>query len=344
MYPYGDIMLFFYDNKFTNSGIYEIRNRVTNRSYIGQSCKLKNRWQDHKQTLTNGRKTNSFLLADYKKCKDMLGNDDFLEYHIIDVLEGASKEERLSREEYWIKEAILAYGKNNVYNFNCNPTIEKNFSSPKGPRKGSTQYKKGSDHPYYGKESPMKGKTHTEETRKKIGDSSRNRVMSDDAKEKLRKANIGKKASDQTKEKIRKTHIGKKQSAKTIEKRRQKMLGEKHPGWITGIDKDWLYEQYIFLKKSTHDIAKILSVDVSTICDRLRKYNIPIRNASESRMGKRRIFDITSEELTLLVCKIPVSQIGKLYGVSAKTVERRCRQYNIPTPSRGYWRKSSFNL
>ena len=334
-------VLFFYNGDSTKSGIYEIRNRLTKRSYIGQSMRIKKRWQDHKKVLSSEKKTNKFLLADYKKCKELLGHDDFLEFHIIEVLDGVSRAERLQKEEYWIKQAIAVYGKQSVYNFNCTPTAEINFSSPKGPRKSSSQYRNGVNHPYYGKSSPMRGKKHTEETRKKIAEASGQRTMSDEAKEKIRNANLGKKASEETREKLKIAHTGKTQSAETVEKRRQKMSGSNHPGWISGIDKDWLYEQYVVSHRTTHDIAEVLSVDVSTVCERLRKCNIPIRNNSESKMGKNRQFDLPKEELAKLVWDIPVSEIGKIHRVSANTVKRRCRQYNIPTPSRGYWKKIS---
>lgn len=337
-------MIFVYNGNSEKSGIYEIRNRLTNRSYIGQTNRFKDRWMDHKAILSNGKKTNKFLLTDYKKCKEILGHDDFLEFHIIEVLEDGSREDRLQKEEYWIEQAIVTYGKQNVYNFNCTPTIEKKFSSRKGPRKSSSQYRNGVEHPYYGKSSPMKGKKHTEETCKKIGKASKQRTMTDEAKEKLRNANLGKKASDETRQKLKIIHTGKKQSAESIEKHREKMLGSNHPGWISGIDKDWLYEQYVVLVRTSHDIAEMLSVNVSTVCERLRKYNIPIRNASESKMGKNRQFDMLKEELAALVWKMPVSQIAKIYGVSGNTVKQRCRQYDIPTPNRGYWKNKIYKI
>ena len=337
-------VLFFYNGDSAKSGIYEIRNRLTNRSYIGQSGRITKRWQDHKKVLSSEKKTNKFLLADYKKCKELLGHDDFLEFHIIEVLDGISRAERLQKEEHWIEQAIAVYGKQSVYNFNCKPTAEMYFFSSKGPRKSSSQYRNGINHPYYGKSSPMKGRNHTEETRKIISEAGQHRVVSDEAKEKIRKAKLGKKASNETKEKLKIAHTGQKQSAETIEKRRQKMLGSNHPGWIAGIDKDWLYEQYVVLVRTAHDIAKMLSIDVSTVCERLRKHNIPIRNASESKMGKNRQFDMPKEDLVALVWKMPVSQIAKIHGVSGNTVKQRCRQYDIPTPSRGYWKNKIYKV
>ncbi len=331
-------MLFFYNGDSIKPGIYEIRNRFSNRSYIGQTVRVKRRWQGHKKTLSAGCKTNQFLLADYRKCKELLGHDDFLEFHVVETLEGVPKEDRLQREEYWIERAVEEYGKQSVYNFNHKPTTERLFSSPKGKRRrSSSQYRRGRNHPYYGKSSPMKGKTHPEEIRKAIGKASCGRALSNEAKEKIRVANLGKKASSEAKEKMRVAQAGKKQSAETVEKRRQKMLGANHPGWVGDIDKDWLFEQYISLRRTTHEIAKMLSIDVSTVCERLRKHNIPIRNASESRKGRSKRFFISKEELATLVWEIPIVQIAKNYGVSDFAVRSRCRQEGIATPNRGYW-------
>jgi hypothetical protein len=46
---------------------------------------------------------NHFFLNDYNKCKAELGHDDFLEFHVLDVMEGSTKEERNKREEEWIE-------------------------------------------------------------------------------------------------------------------------------------------------------------------------------------------------------------------------------------------------
>ena len=48
---------------------------------------------------------------------------------------------------------------------------------------------------------------------------------------------------------------------------------------------------------------------------------------------------ITKEELQKLVWEIPTEKIGKMYGVSGKAVEKRCKKYGIEKPPRGYWAK-----
>lgn len=47
-------------------------------------------------------------------------------------------------------------------------------------------------------------------------------------------------------------------------------------------NRKWLYNKYINEKLSSNKIAKICNVNTQTICDWLRKYNIPIRSRSEA--------------------------------------------------------------
>jgi len=89
----------------------------------------------------------------------------------------------------------------------------------------------------------MYGKTHSEETKKKISDASKGnayclgRTLSEETKQKIREKHIGKIVSEETKKKISENHhdisgknnpmYGKKHSAETIEKIRQKALMRK---------------------------------------------------------------------------------------------------------------------
>lgn len=97
-------MKFSYRENSNNAGIYKIINTHTNRIYIGQTNKFKKRWHDHKRQLINGKHQNKFLLNDFKKCLAEIGNDDFLEFYVVEVLIDSTKEERNLREEFWIKE------------------------------------------------------------------------------------------------------------------------------------------------------------------------------------------------------------------------------------------------
>lgn len=97
-------MKFDYQENANKSGIYKIINVHTNRIYIGQAKNFKKRWYDHKRHLLDRKHQNRFLKHDFNKCQLELGHTDFLEFHVLEVMEGSTKEERNSREEQIISE------------------------------------------------------------------------------------------------------------------------------------------------------------------------------------------------------------------------------------------------
>lgn len=48
-------------------------------------------------------------------------------------------------------------------------------------------------------------------------------------------------------------------------------------------------------------------------------------------------FDISIEELTILINSTPISKISKMFSVSDSAIIKRCKKLNIKTPGRGYW-------
>lgn len=55
--------------------------------------------------------------------------------------------------------------------------------------------------------------------------------------------------------------------------------------------------------------------------------------------GSRKVFDVSKEELELLVWQEPTSSLSKRLGVSDVAVAKRCKRLGISKPPRGYWRK-----
>ena len=100
-------------------GIYQITNTHTGRVYIGQTNRFRNRWQNHCRDLMGGNHSNRFLQADYNKCVTLLGHDNFLLFCVLEVMVGASKEERNAAEERRISNVyrlILEDGTRACYN------------------------------------------------------------------------------------------------------------------------------------------------------------------------------------------------------------------------------------
>lgn len=92
-------MRFNYEEHSLKSGIYKILNTHTNRIYVGQCSSFKKRWYQHSQSLKTNKHQNKFLLNDFRKCREELGHDDFLEFHVLEVMEGSTKKQRSKREE-----------------------------------------------------------------------------------------------------------------------------------------------------------------------------------------------------------------------------------------------------
>lgn len=113
-------MKFIYNSNAGDPGIYKITNTHTDRIYIGQASRFKDRWHDYKLNLPKGVGHNKFLLNDYKKCFEELGNDDFLLFEVLEAMSGSTKEERKEHEEYWINQ----YYDNQNLCYNFKKTVE----------------------------------------------------------------------------------------------------------------------------------------------------------------------------------------------------------------------------
>lgn len=65
-----------------------------------------------------------------------------------------------------------------------------------------------------------------------------------------------------------------------------------------------------------------------------------IKCSNTENMKKYRKFEITKEELESLIKEKPMTEIGKIYGVSDNAVKKRCKLLGIELkPMRGYWAK-----
>jgi len=100
---YHNSMRFIYEEHSLKPGIYKIINTHTNRVYVGQAKEFKNRWMGHRSSLINNKHQNKFLLNDFNRCQEELGHNDFLEFHILEVMENSTKEERNRKEEFYIQ-------------------------------------------------------------------------------------------------------------------------------------------------------------------------------------------------------------------------------------------------
>jgi group I intron endonuclease len=216
-------------NKFY---VYQIKNKVNNKVYIGSTSNVNKRWDTHLRRLDNNKHHSHYLQNAWNK----YGKNCFI-FEILETLQ--SKKEMLDCEQKWL-DKTLCFDKENGYN-TCkvagSPLGHKHTEEAK--QKISARMK-GKNHPFYGKtlseahkirisnsnigkiawnkdvpasdEERLRLKQirseqtiiHSEQTKNKIRDKLMGHKVLEETKQKLRKVNLGKKLSDETKDKIRK--------------------------------------------------------------------------------------------------------------------------------------------
>jgi group I intron endonuclease len=95
------------------SGIYQIKNLINRKIYVGSSINIQHRWDQHKSDLNKGVHKNRHLQAAWDLYKE-----DFFEFKI---LEECLIEELTKREQYWINETQCF---NNTVGYNICQTAE----------------------------------------------------------------------------------------------------------------------------------------------------------------------------------------------------------------------------
>lgn len=58
----------------------------------------------------------------------------------------------------------------------------------------------------------------------------------------------------------------------------------------------------------------------------------------ECRAALSQKFDVTADELLVAVWEQSTIQVAKMFGVSDKAIEKRCKKLGVMKPPRGYWR------
>lgn len=115
------------------SGIYQIRNLVNDKVYVGQSRNIKNRKTQHRRELIDGKHYNKHLQRSLKKH----GLDKF----VFEVIEYCPEDVLNDRERYWIKRRGSEYadrGYNMAYAYTLFKEYDKNREINKSKRKPNT--------------------------------------------------------------------------------------------------------------------------------------------------------------------------------------------------------------
>lgn len=229
-------MMEIFNNK--EIGIYQIRNLVNNKLYIGSTVSgFSKRKTYHLMLLRKNQHHSQILQKSFNKH----GENNFI-FEIIEICQ--NKDNILIREQYWM-DFYKCYDPKFGYNINSNAhscasrelTDEhklkislsekgkvvsqetknklslankgKRLGIKTGPLSAETRIKIGLAN---------RGRKHTEETKKKISLKSKGRKYSEETKKRMSESAKGKIISEATKDKLRQFNLGKKHSEKTKKK------------------------------------------------------------------------------------------------------------------------------
>lgn len=203
---------FNYNGLSKSSGIYVIFNNHNWRIYVGSTKQFFKRWVDgHYKSLQGDRHSNKFLQSDFNKCRQELGHDNFLEFHIIQDMPKSTREERLLVEDKWIK-VHFDHGKQ-CYNLtdraisreglelkNSKQTKQKQSEASKKNWQNSEYKKRLLNSETFGM--GMLGRTHSEASKKKLREARLKQTFTSEQILARGNATRGKPRSEETKQKI----------------------------------------------------------------------------------------------------------------------------------------------
>ena len=191
------------------SGIYEIRNTINGHCYIGSSVNIQKRWNEHIRDLSANKHHSIYLQRAWNK----YGLDCF-EFNVIEQCFFFAL---ILREQYYINSCSPEYN------------IAKDAKSPMLGRpswnKGGSSWAKGksfSDEHKRKMSEASRGKSHTSEHTQKIADAKRGKHPSDETRKKMsdagkaREHRSGYKLSEETRKKISLSLLGNKYSVGRI--------------------------------------------------------------------------------------------------------------------------------
>lgn len=154
------------------SGIYQIKNLINGKVYVGSSVNIEYRFRCHKCRLNKNNHHSIYLQRTWNK----YGEENF-EFKIIELVDDENL--LIEREQFWIDELSAV----NPEGYNANP--------------------------FAGRTGGIKGRKLSEEHKRKIGESGKGREVSQETRDKIREGHLGKKLSEEHKEKMSKRKKGK---------------------------------------------------------------------------------------------------------------------------------------
>lgn len=186
------------------SGIYQIKNHLDGKRYVGSAVSFQKRWQNHLSALRRGQHDNHHLQHAF----DKYGKSAFI-FSVLERVEDTSQ--LIPREQHHIDMLNPEY--------NISPIA----GSTLGRRHSLETRRKISE--------ATKGRFFSEETRRKLSEALMGRWLSEEHRRNLigeRNHNYGKHRSEETRKKISVTQRGKHVSAKSRRKMSESHKGKRH--------------------------------------------------------------------------------------------------------------------
>ncbi len=171
------------------SGIYEIRNIINNKVYLGSAVNILRRKSQHFYDLINNVHDNKYLQNSYNKIKCLYGKEEVQKYFIFTVIQYIEDKDQLIKlEQMYIDKYKNSNGlinKNKCYNIRqvAESNLGCRFKLSEETKKRMSRAKKGNKNSprNFGLNNHFYGKHHTEDTINKM----KNKVFSPETKKKM---------------------------------------------------------------------------------------------------------------------------------------------------------------
>lgn len=181
------------------SGVYEIRNQINGKRYIGSSANLKKRWQSHLSGLCRGCHENQHL----QRAFDKYGEAAF----VFSILEKVEPEMLIGREQHYLNmlgaEYNIARIAGSCLGYRHTKEARRKIGRPNSKHSPETREKMRASWTPERRQALSKagkGRPHSAEHRRKIGNANRN--PSAETRRKIGAAHKGKHVSKQTRLKL----------------------------------------------------------------------------------------------------------------------------------------------
>ena len=211
----------------SDAGIYQIKNQVNGKCYIGSSVNLHHRRERHLSELRHGKHRNRHL----QRAFDKYGEATF----VFEILEHTASRNLIEQEQLYLDELKPEYNISPTAGsrLGCHPSLEtrRKLSEAGKGRHQTEETKRKISEARKGERNPFYGRHHSDKTRARMSDSHKGVQFSAERRKKISEALSGKHLGAETRRKIGEALKGKHPSAETRRKMSEAKRGERNPNY-----------------------------------------------------------------------------------------------------------------